>query len=72
MEYVPEFRKYINSCRYRGCLHLNERTVDCGVKTAVEAGEIDSIRYNSYISILSDINEQKEKMKKFKWRKSNG
>ncbi|MDO4203337.1 MAG: ribosome small subunit-dependent GTPase A [Selenomonadaceae bacterium] len=70
--YFPEFRKHISDCRYRGCLHQHERTSDCGVKSAVETGEIDNIRYTSYLSILNDINEQLEKNKKYKWRKSNG
>lgn len=70
--YFPEFRKHIRNCRYRGCLHLHERSSDCGVKAAVEAKEIDDVRYSSYLSILSDINEQMERNKKNKWRKSNG
>lgn len=71
-DYFPEFPKYRDNCRYRGCLHQNERTIDCGIKMAVESGDIDETRYSSYISILSDINQQQERAKKYKRRKSNG
>lgn len=71
-DYFPEFQKYRDNCRYRGCLHQHERTIDCGIKMAVESGDIDETRYSSYISILSDINQQQERAKKYKRRKSNG
>lgn len=69
--FFPEFIKYAGGCRYRGCLHQHERTADCAVKLAIESGEINTDRYTSYLSILNDINEQQERNKRYKWRKSN-
>lgn len=71
-DYFPEFQKYISNCRYRGCLHQHERAIECGVKMAVESEDIDETRYSSYLSILKDISEQRERIKKYKRRKSSG
>lgn len=37
-------------CRFANCLHLDEP--GCAVRSAVEKGEIDFLRYRSYINIL--------------------
>jgi ribosome biogenesis GTPase / thiamine phosphate phosphatase len=42
----PELRRISNACRFRGCSHLHEP--DCAVREAVESGEIDLRRYESY------------------------
>ena len=42
----PEFVRYEPYCRFIGCSHINEP--DCGVKTAVEDGEISPVRYENY------------------------
>jgi ribosome biogenesis GTPase len=42
----PEFAPYRDRCRFRGCSHLHEP--DCGVQEALEAGDIDSGRFESY------------------------
>jgi len=39
-------------CRFANCLHLDEP--GCAVRSAVENGEIDSLRYRSYLNILED------------------
>lgn len=49
--YFPEIRKYMTSCKFNNCLHVNEPK--CAVKEAVEAGEISVERYNSYLGILA-------------------
>lgn len=71
-DYFPEFQKYISNCRYRSCLHQHERAIECGVKMAVESEDIDETRYSSYLSILKDISEQRERIKNYKRRKSSG
>jgi ribosome biogenesis GTPase len=38
------------SCRFNNCLHLDEP--DCAVRAAVEKGEIDFLRYRSYLNIM--------------------
>jgi ribosome biogenesis GTPase / thiamine phosphate phosphatase len=48
----PEFRPFIGSCRYgTSCTHTHEP--ECAVREAVEGGEIDRGRYDSYVRILS-------------------
>jgi ribosome biogenesis GTPase / thiamine phosphate phosphatase len=42
----PEFRERADDCRFRGCSHTHEP--DCVVKEALEAGEVDPARYQSY------------------------
>ena len=37
-------------CRFNNCLHLDEP--GCAVRTAVENGEIDFLRYKSYLNIM--------------------
>ena len=49
----PDFEKFNNSCKYRGCLHYKEP--GCAVKDAVENGEINKYRYEFYIRTLEEI-----------------
>jgi ribosome biogenesis GTPase / thiamine phosphate phosphatase len=45
--YFPEFDPYLGTCRYSGsCTHVHEP--GCALRTAVDAGEIDAGRYDSY------------------------
>ncbi|MBB5172126.1 ribosome small subunit-dependent GTPase A [Texcoconibacillus texcoconensis] len=55
----PEFLMYVDDCKFRGCLHVNEPK--CAVKTALEAGEISQLRYNHYVRFLSEIQNQKRR-----------
>lgn len=48
----PEFRPYLGECRFSNCAHLSEP--GCAVQTAVDSGEIDSIRYASYIKLRAE------------------
>ncbi len=45
-ECFPELRALADSCRFRGCTHLHEP--DCAVREAVDAGEVDAGRFESY------------------------
>ncbi|WP_256012731.1 ribosome small subunit-dependent GTPase A [Desertivirga xinjiangensis] len=47
--FLPEFRALMNECRFHNCRHINEP--GCAVLLAVEDGEIDQSRYESYLSI---------------------
>jgi ribosome biogenesis GTPase / thiamine phosphate phosphatase len=44
--HFPEIEALIGSCRYPGCSHVHEP--GCAVRAAVEAGEVDAGRYESY------------------------
>jgi ribosome biogenesis GTPase / thiamine phosphate phosphatase len=52
--FFPELFKTSKNCKFYNCLHLDEP--GCAVRNAVEQGEIDSLRYKSYLSILNDEN----------------
>ncbi|ALE01965.1 ribosome small subunit-dependent GTPase A [Candidatus Pseudothioglobus singularis] len=46
-----EFKALSHQCRFRNCKHINEP--DCAIKMALENGEINSNRYESYLNILA-------------------
>jgi ribosome biogenesis GTPase len=52
----PEFQEYIPLCKFSGCNHSPEP--ECAVKAAVESGEIDAERYDSYLRLLRDLQRQ--------------
>ena len=45
----PDFGAYIGKCRFDDCSHRKEP--DCAVRSAVEAGEIEKSRYDSYLKL---------------------
>ncbi len=47
--YFVEMRALLNQCKFHNCRHVNEP--GCAVIKAVEAGEIELSRYESYLSI---------------------
>lgn len=53
----PDLERASENCKFRGCLHLKEPK--CGVKAAVEAGEIPGYRYEHYLDFLQEIRERK-------------
>jgi ribosome biogenesis GTPase len=55
--YFNEFDEYEGTCRFNGCVHINEP--DCAVKMAVEKGVI-SRRYTSYVELYEEIKNQKK------------
>ncbi len=57
-EYYSEFLKHQDSCRFNGCVHINEP--DCGVKNALETGEISSLRYDNYKQLYQELKNKKK------------
>lgn len=51
--YFKDFEGYREECKFTPCTHTHEP--GCKVKEAVENGEIDIERYNSYLSILETL-----------------
>ncbi|RYE29589.1 MAG: ribosome small subunit-dependent GTPase A, partial [Sphingobacteriaceae bacterium] len=49
--FFPEMRERLNQCRFHNCRHINEPS--CAVLAALETGEIESSRYESYLSIYN-------------------
>jgi len=52
-----EFKKYIDSCKFSGCNHIN--TKGCAVIDALEEGLISKSRYDSYISMYEELKDIK-------------
>ncbi|MCQ2546716.1 MAG: ribosome small subunit-dependent GTPase A [Clostridia bacterium] len=49
----PEIGKYAGKCRYDNCRHLAEP--ECAVKAALEKGEINRSRYESYKTQMEEL-----------------
>ncbi len=56
--YFIEFEKFEPTCRFNGCNHMSEP--DCGVKQAVENGEISDTRYQSYTQLMGELKSIKK------------
>jgi ribosome biogenesis GTPase len=54
--FFPEIFRKSDNCRFYNCLHLEEP--GCAVREAVEAGEINFLRYRSYLNILEGDNRK--------------
>lgn len=50
--YFPEMRALIGACKFHNCKHLNEP--QCAVKKAVEEEEISASRYQSYLQLMQE------------------
>jgi ribosome biogenesis GTPase / thiamine phosphate phosphatase len=55
--YFPEMREKLPHCKFYNCTHVNEP--GCAVKQALEEGEIAPSRYESYLNMLEDFDEEK-------------
>jgi ribosome biogenesis GTPase len=53
----PDMLPYSQGCRFSSCLHRTEP--DCQLKEAVQAGQVQPERYNTYLKILETILERK-------------
>lgn len=57
-DYFPEFKSCEDGCRFLGCVHIGEPV--CGVKAAVEQGEISLSRYENYKLIYQEIKDKRK------------
>jgi len=51
----PELRPLLEYCRFSDCTHAVEP--GCAVRAAVEAGEVSSARYESYLKLREELEE---------------
>lgn len=58
-DYFPEFFAIKHQCKFTNCLHLSEPK--CAIKKAVEEGDIEVSRYESYLQILKGEDENYRK-----------
>ena len=59
MDVAHNFREFFeisSNCRFPNCLHRNEP--GCAVKKAVEEGTVSILRYEHYLQILEEIEDQ--------------
>lgn len=56
-KFYPEFARYEPYCRFGGCNHIGER--ECGVKQAIEEGEIAASRYQNYRLFFEELKDRK-------------
>lgn len=57
-DYFPEFEEYESTCRFQGCVHVNEP--QCGVKQALNDGKISKERYDNYRLIYEELKDKKK------------
>lgn len=55
--YFIDFDNY-SDCKFRECRHINE--IECGVKKAVEAGEINKMRYDIYTKFYNKFKDRRK------------
>lgn len=54
----PEFRDYLNGCRFARCSHIHEP--DCSVKEALNDGRIQKARYDNYVKMFEELKDIKK------------
>ena len=52
-----DFIPFIQDCRYVGCSHIYENEKECGVKRAVLDGKISKSRYENFVKIYKELEE---------------
>lgn len=60
MDIAHNFREFFavsNQCRFANCTHRNEPS--CAVKEAVKHGDISEIRYQNYLGLVEEVEDQK-------------
>ena len=57
-DYYYEFEEYAAECRFLDCKHISEP--DCGVKKAVENGEISRLRYENYLTLYRECKDKRK------------
>lgn len=61
-ETFPEFKPYLDACRFVGCKHVKEK--GCAVLQAVKDGSIPKSRHESYVRLWSEVKDLREWNKK--------
>jgi len=59
--YFPEMRERMQACKYNNCVHINEP--ECAVKEAVVNETIALSRYENYLSIFEEDDEEQFRKK---------
>ena len=54
----PEFEKYLGLCKFNSCAHVKEK--GCKILEALEKGEIEKSRFDSYVAMYNEVKDIKE------------
>lgn len=54
---MPDLRRHAGECRFYNCSHLHEP--GCGVRAALERGEISGSRYRIYTEIFGELTQRR-------------
>jgi len=54
--YFPELRELVPHCQFNNCSHISEP--GCAVKQAIEDGQVNAARYESYVRLRSGDDEE--------------
>ena len=54
----PDFGQHIGNCQFHDCTHRKEP--GCAVRTAVESGELEQSRYDSYLKLYEKASQIKQ------------
>jgi ribosome biogenesis GTPase len=54
----PDFAAYVGGCQFRDCSHRAEP--NCAVRMAVDAGQIEKSRYDSFLRLYEKASQIKE------------
>ena len=57
-DYYYEFEDYAAECRFLDCKHISEP--DCGVKRAVENGNVSRLRYDNYLTLYRECKDKRK------------
>jgi len=57
-QYYPEFSEHEKYCKFGGCSHIAEPV--CGVRDAVEEGDVDKMRYENYRLLYEELKAKKK------------
>ncbi len=55
-KYFIDLKKYTNECEFVGCTHIKEE--NCGIKKALEQGEISKERYERFCKIYNELKDK--------------
>lgn len=58
-ECFPEFRPHLGECRFADCTHVVEP--GCAIREAVERGEVDAGRLESYVRLREELEEAEKR-----------
>lgn len=62
--YYPDYVRLMDKCKFKSCVHINEKMCDCEIKRQIDAGTLDKDRYMRYINIYKVLYN--------KWVKTHG